>query len=268
MSRLGEFREVKFLLPDPRERGIAEAFGPISRPDHHGDGGCYEVFSLYFDSPRLDCLQDKIEGEEYKVKVRWRCYRAAGDGPDGGWDNHHLEIKLRRRSMVSKRRVALSRDQARRLLDSGIDGGTLERLGLPAAVFGREAPWWGTPLHAVVALRYRRTARLVGCLPGCRITFDRHILATRPDLPWNLDGEHHQTFRHLPIPTVFEIKTDGVVPQTFLEVLRRHDATPVSISKYGLGMGAIDPAFRKGGRRGTLSEEESRLLDWLEKDAR
>lgn len=248
MSRLGEFQELKFLLPAVHEPSVAEAFAPLSQPDHHGDGGRYEVFSLYFDTPRFDCLQDKIEGEEYKLKVRWRCYRTLQGGTDGGWGNHHLEIKLRRRTMVSKRRVSLTADQAGQLLESGIDADILERLGLPTGVFGREAPWWIGALRPAVAIRYRRIARLVGCLPGCRITFDRHILATQPGLPWHLDGEHHQTFWHLPIPTVFEIKTDGAVPQTFLEILRRHDSTPVSISKYGMGMARLQNGFERVAR--------------------
>lgn len=257
MSRPGEFREIKFLLPPGVDTSVAAAFGPVSCPDHHGQDGQYDVFSLYFDTAQRDCLFDKIEGEEYKLKVRWRCYRTGGpdgagspdstgspDGAKGGWGNHHLEIKLRRRELVAKRRVALTSVQAIALLETGIDGSLLERLGLPPAVFGREAPWWKGPMRPAVAIKYRRTARLVDWLPGCRLTFDRGVLASTPGAPWDIDGEPDHTTRRIPVATIFEIKTDGVVPQTFIEILRRFDSTPVSVSKFGLGMTAIPGGAR------------------------
>jgi len=155
--------ELKFQLDTDRAAEIFEWAQARMDPDPHAqdhNNPIYTVESIYFDTPRLDCLRGN--GVNSLPKYRARRY-------DGNLESFFLEEKLRRQQQVWKRRLPCQQDE----LASIVAG---------AASLEGDREWFRLRfrvlrLQPYLVVVYRRLA-LVGASDE-RLTIDRCIDAYR-----------------------------------------------------------------------------------------
>ncbi len=209
--------ELKYLLPGPAAAAALGALRTLCRPDRRYP--CNDVLTIYYDTPELDCLRDKLASHLYKAKLRLRWYEGAGAGADGG---SFLELKFRLGPRRRKLRLETPLE-AGWLRTAALDDRRLERL--PARLRSLELiPPAG--LRPVLTVRYRRR-RFVEPCTGSRVSLDseirtasvnRRLLRTPPRWPLR--------------QTVLEVKNrSGELPPN-LRPLLRLGARRSSFSKY------------------------------------
>ena len=200
-------RELKFVFPNHRARIFREWLDVRCRPDPQFAAG--RIFSIYFDTPEGDLLDEKINSDYLKTKVRLRWYGDWETGkPAGGV---FLEIK---------RRIGSSRKKHRQLLEWPAADVAALALGDPrllavnhlAAAAGYRFP---EPLRPVVCIAYRRRRYLEGSA-GIRICLDQDIAAVQTHPALGAAG------RRPPIADgVFEVKgTAERLPETLAPLIR------------------------------------------------
>jgi hypothetical protein len=163
-------RELKFVLPLPRARIALELLKALCRRDARYPAAI--VSTIYYDTPDLRLLFEKLDSDYLKTKVRLRWYCPIAGA--GGAGTSFLEVKSRVGSMREKARVVAP------LAPDWLDGAELDDPALAAVVgcassLGVELPG---PLLPALLLRYRRY-RFVEPLSGTRVSLDFDIEARR-----------------------------------------------------------------------------------------
>ncbi|MGC3995296.1 MAG: polyphosphate polymerase domain-containing protein [Propionicimonas sp.] len=191
--------------------------------------------STYFDTPALDGFLRAGRGRRRRFKVRTRTYRESGET----W----LEVKTRTaRGETVKDRLPYDLADAGRLTDAGRDFVA----GIVADRAAGEVD--ATALVPVLHTRYRRatvlvTARadrpgqgLVAAPDASRVTIDSGLAWRRPGSEERLS---------LPGEVVVETK-GGTRPSVFDHALWDAGVRPSRVSKYGVGLAALDdlPALK------------------------
>ena len=180
--------EMKYLLNRTQYRQITEAFEGRMKPDIHGKN---TILSLYFDTPDDLLIRRSLEKPLYKEKLRVRSYGIADTDT-----TVFVELKKKYQSVVYKRRIAMSEEEARRYL-----------------------------------LSYDRAAFYAMDNPQFRITFDENILWRDQDitLTTGIGGTPV-----LPADTILmEVKTADAIPLWLVQLLSREKIYKTSFSKYG-----------------------------------
>ena len=85
----------------------------FSHDSHAGTGGCYQVTSLYFDTPDDKALRQKVSGVSRREKFRIRYY-----GEDLSFIR--LEKKIKEGGLCAKRSTRLTAEQVELLLGGRI----------------------------------------------------------------------------------------------------------------------------------------------------
>ena len=176
------------------------------------------VFTVYYDTPTLDCLLEKRNSDYLKTKIRLRWYRVG----DRATDSAFLEVKSRYGSRREKLRVTLpfrSAWQTRGFLDTpslrDVPG-----LLRPEGLAGLD------DYRPVLQVRYRRH-RFIEPQSGLRISLDSDIRAPAVSRAGGLIPNP------LPLPTaVFELKGRRDHFPERLQVLTRLGFRKASFSKY------------------------------------
>lgn len=176
------------------------------------------VFTIYYDTPALDCLAEKRNSDYLKRKIRLRWYRVGDQVTDPAF----LEVKSRIGSRREKRRVpmpfrsawptcgSLDIPSLRRVL------GFLRPAGLAAA----------DDYRPVLLVRYRRR-RFIEPHTGSRVSLDSDIHAPAVSRAVGLAPNP------LPLPmTVFEFKGRRDHLPESLRVLTTLGYRKASFSKY------------------------------------
>jgi hypothetical protein len=222
-------REIKFLLPAETGLEIQVWARSALEPDPSGVGPCgdqYATTSLYYETPGFDVFHQK---ESYgRAKYRIRRY---------GLDQYiFLERKFRTDRLLAKRRTSVP-----------LEG--LERLGEPTADPGWPGFWFHRRvltrgLKPLVQVSYDRTARLGSAPTGpIRLTIDTNLrvlpLPDRAFLPGTglplVEGK-----------CILELKYVQDLPALFKQLIERYAISAGRVSKYRLGLGALDysPSLR------------------------
>lgn len=163
-------RELKFVLPLARAGIARHLLQALSRPDDRYPAAI--VSTIYYDTPDLRLLFEKLDSDYLKTKVRLRWYKPLGG--TGGADTAFLEVKSRVGSFRDKARMAAP--LAPGWLDrADLDDPTLVDVVGRAASLGVELPG---PLLPALLVRYRRH-RFVEVVSGARISLDFDIEAVR-----------------------------------------------------------------------------------------
>jgi hypothetical protein len=228
--------ELKFVVPGPALPSLIQWLGYRLDPDPHGDparGEGYAVSTLYFDTPNYDIFRKSAVYRRSKYRVRRYNSEPVV----------YLEKKSKWNAAVVKRRTPVRLEEFVRL-------GRLEA----------DPDWTGAwfdrrlrkrRLHPVCWVHYERLAR-VGRVRGAaeesmlRVTLDREIvcrpavgLALEPALPGH---------PLLPGQGILEVKAQGMLPGSLVELLDSLELAPAHVSKYGLsaracmeGAGAAAP---------------------------
>lgn len=217
--------ELKYLIPHDIVPAVTAALAEYTYPDPNSNGRHgYRVHSVYWDSPDLRFFWEKIEGEKYRRKLRFRRY---GDLEEEVF----VEIKQRTDRTLQKRRVRWPLERVRSTFNSS------ERLEWTANV--QESPIVSEVvclchqyrLSPRMAISYRRQAFFAIYEPDLRITFDRRVQysATELDLDRTFDVGKYVVDPRL---VIMEIKFNERVPLWLCKVVSSFGFRIVRLSKY------------------------------------
>ena len=176
------------------------------------------IFTVYYDTPALDCLLEKRNSDYLKTKVRLRWYLVG----DHFADTAFLEVKSRIGSRREKRRVTL-RFQPAWPTHGALDVPSLRgvpRLLRPAGIFVPE------DYRPVLLVRYRRH-RFIEPHTGSRTNLDTSICAPAVSRAGRLTPSSHPLRE-----TVFECKGQLDHLPASLQGLTRVGFRKASFSKY------------------------------------
>lgn len=210
--------EMKYLLSRTQYLHITEAFDGRMKPDIHGKS---TILSLYFDTPDDLLIRRSLEKPLYKEKLRVRSYGIADTDT-----TVFVELKKKYQSVVYKRRIAMSEEEARRYL--------LSHTSVMDTQISREIDYCLSHYHNLIPrmlLSYDRTAFYAMNNPQFRITFDENILWRDQDitLTTGIGGT-----AVLPSDTILmEVKTADAIPLWLVQLLSREKIYKTSFSKYG-----------------------------------
>ena len=160
-------RELKFVLAEAQATGALGLLRALCRPDPRYRAA--RVSTIYYDTPGLQLLGEKLDSDFFKLKVRLRWYES--QDPDAA---SFLELKSRVGAMRHKARVATP------LKGRWLDGASLEDRALIdvlalAQPLGTPLPM---PLMPAVVVRYLRH-RFIEPISGARVSLDTGIEAPR-----------------------------------------------------------------------------------------
>lgn len=212
-------RELKFVLPaarGPLARSVVEA---VCKPDVVYPAAT--LSTIYFDTPDLRFLGEKVDSDYLKTKVRLRWYSPIGGGIDGA-ARAFLEIKLRVGDRRRKVRVRTPLTAAA-LTDMPFDDPQLDDVLELARPLGIRIP---ARLLPVLLVRYDRY-RFVETMSSSRISIDMNISAPR--------GYHRLVRDAAPVAlnyAVLEVKGTSTDLPRVLHPLVRMGAHRRSSSKY------------------------------------
>jgi hypothetical protein len=215
--------EFKYVVPERTAREFAAGLEGYAHADPHSGPGGYPVHSVYWDSPELTFFWEKLDGEKYRRKLRFRRYE--------GSDDVFIEIKQRIDRTVQKRRVLWPVERARALFDVGhidpvLESEVDERVVMEALFLCRYHD-----LAPKMAVAYRREAFFGTFETDLRITFDRRIQYD----PHALDlREPFKTGKYMldPDRVVIEIKFNHRVPLWLTKLVQKNGLELQRLSKY------------------------------------
>ena len=215
--------EFKYVVPTGVALEFARDLEGYTQPDPHSGPGGYPVHSVYWDSRGLTFFWEKIDGEKYRRKLRFRHYQ--------GSDDLFVEIKQRVDRTVQKRRVRLPIGRAAALfgggdidprLESEVDDSVLMEALFLCRYHG---------LRPTMAVAYRREAFFGTFESDLRITFDRRLQydSNAADLHRRFETGKYALDPGL---VVIEIKFDNRVPLWLTRLVCRHRLALERFSKY------------------------------------
>lgn len=221
--------EVKYLVDRTTRTALARDLAAFMRPDKYsGPDGCYQVRSLYFDTPNYAAYHEKLDGRAVRHKLRVRAY-----GEDPSQTPHvRLEVKSRYLSYVYKVTVDVSRKDFQEI------DCALRRRSLPpkrflendqnSKEFFRIQRQYN--MEPVILIQYRRQAFERMEINRTRVNFDDQLLATRNlYLLEPLCGSRKLLdYGH----AIFEIKVDNTMPYWLHMLIAKYDLQNEAVSKY------------------------------------
>lgn len=215
--------EFKYLVRVETMQLIVEALAGYVVPDPHSDPERgYPVYTLYWDSPELIFFWEKIDGQKYRRKLRFRSYES---GPA------YVEIKQRIDRSVQKRRLQMPQEDVARLfgrgeIDSELESAVVDPVGQEALFLCRRYD-----LRPTMAVLYRRLAFQGVFEHDLRITFDTRVQYDSRAMDIR---ETFRTGKYAVDPrlAVMEIKFNHAVPQWLIALAARHQIELVRFSKY------------------------------------
>ncbi len=219
--------ELKYLITLQEAERFRHALRAYLLPDDNGETqGCYELSSLYYDSPDLRCYWEKVDGLKFRRKLRIRLY---GDRVPDDDTIVYVEIKQRVDRVTQKRRVALPLCQALRFCDDRemppFD--PQDRLVIEEI----QAFLWHYNLHPTCLVRYNRQALIGSAYDiGLRVTFDTAM--SYQTLPLDLRGRACGMAMFPGGWTIMEIKVNERIPYWLTELVAAHNLRMVRVSKY------------------------------------
>lgn len=209
--------EYKYLVTEEQAKRVLSEMGDALAPDKWGRS---TVTSLYYDTPTYALIRRSIEKPIYKEKLRLRSYgKAHGDS------TVYPEIKKKYKSVVYKRRIALTCDEAEEYMSS------LAPLA-PSTQISREIDYFKehySPLAPSVFISGEREAYYGD--GDLRVTLDRNILCRDIDLTLRSDPYGMAILPEGKI--LMEIKTGGAIPLILTKILTEEKIYRTSFSKYG-----------------------------------
>jgi hypothetical protein len=210
--------ELKYLLPRTHDMFVLRWLEGVAEPERAWPPAL--VVTTYFDSAALDLLDEKVNSDYLKTKVRVRWYAPLDGGPPTG--PAFVEMKSREGATRGKHRAIAEADAAD--LDS-------EPMSTPiwsrlVSDVRRAIPALPPDLAPVMRLAYARHRFLDGT--GARISVDTGILVKEVN-----PGRLHATARPDALPwAVFEYKGQRLDLPAHLGAVARFGARRSAFSKY------------------------------------
>lgn len=210
--------EKKYLVPQDIYDELRRQLEPHMQEDQYG---LHTICNIYYETPDNELIRHSIEKPVYKEKLRLRSY-----GIPVMDSTVFLEIKKKYRSIVNKRRIKLTLQEAYDYLEHDIrpqkDSQILREIDFFLSRY---------PLSRGLYLAYDRIALAGRQDPSFRVTFDQNIRSRRTHMGLE-EGDSGE--RLLPKGYyLMESKIMGATPIWFTEILSNLAIYPVSFSKYG-----------------------------------
>ena len=211
-------RELKFLITEEVARELLKFMADRIHPDAFGKS---TVNSLYYDTPSMRLIRRSLEKPLYKEKFRLRYYGQYNDKT-----KVFAEIKKKYKSVVYKRRIAMSQGETLDFLKNGPNDGQTPTEKEISFFFKRYED-----LKPTMLISCEREAYFDKEDDGLRFTFDRNILYRNYDL--SLESQRYGDPILKNGQVLLEIKTEGSLPLWVCRMLSERKLYKQSFSKYG-----------------------------------
>lgn len=215
-------RENKYRLRYGVQLGLEERLGCLMKLDGNCGENGYCIRSLYFDSISNQDYWDKINGLNYRKKVRLRIY-------NNNEDVVKLELKEKQGIFQRKRSLLLNKEESVNLINQNYDV-LLTKGEFGQYMYGIMKDGLYRPACVV---QYNRKAYIheVG---DTRITFDSNICVTECD--FDIFNENLVLY---PIEAtadiILEVKYNDIILSPIKEIIASVDQTGKAFSKYCKG---------------------------------
>lgn len=210
--------EKKYGITWAQQSILVHRLPLMIRPDENGSAGGYWVRSLYFDSIYDQDYFDKINGLEFRRKIRLRVYSA-------DQENVKLELKQKQGAVQRKRSLLITRQLAGEM----IRGNYFGLLDLDSVLAAELYQMLETGVYRPKCIvEYHRTA-FAEAGNDIRITFDSEIGASHV-----CEDFFKKELSLLPVrkEPVMEVKYNGFLLSSVKQMLDFADVSELAVSKY------------------------------------
>lgn len=211
--------EKKYLLDQKTYEVFKKELDVYMAEDSYG---WHTIRNIYFDTADDALIRTSIEKPKYKEKFRVRCY-----GQPTEDSTYFLEIKKKYNGLVNKRRIPLSREEAKKYLE---EGDAPKETGQ----IYREVDYFFTHygIQPKRYIAYDRLAMFGKDDPDFRVTFDVAIRSPTDNL--TLQSDENTTLLLTPGYYLMEVKISDAMPKWFVDLLSKYGIYNTSFSKYGM----------------------------------
>ncbi len=216
--------EKKYLLDQKQFQQLMESIGAYLQPDEYFES---TICSLYFDTSNHDLIIKSIDKPVYKQKLRLRSY-----GVPKLDDSVFLEIKIKYRGVVSKRRTKIKLKDFYHYYDKQC-AGQHSKLTADIPQISRELDYLFHfyRLEPSWIISYDRKCYRGRDNPNLRITFDQNLRSRSDNL--RLEAGDYGELYFFDQKYVMEIKALDAIPLWLVDTLSRLRIYPASFTKYG-----------------------------------
>jgi len=214
---------------------MRSAMRPYLETDTHsknGEAPGYTVRSIYYDTSRIQCYYEKVEGIKTRKKFRIRGYNAQATG-----SVVYLEIKRKHIDFIAKDRAPLMYSELPELFtERNIDDHILSYGDNGAE---KESArhflyhYFCHRLRPIVLITYDREAYFSKFDDSLRITIDKNL---RSSMFPKLDDlfDESQAISAMRKHVVLEVKFFGGLPAWVLALIEKYSLQRMAISKYAI----------------------------------
>lgn len=226
--------EQKYILTLSQKQALIEELAAYISPDSHGNKGKYKLESLYYDTPDLKFYQEKLDGKQFRKKIRIRRYVRENEIFD---ENSlvFIEIKEKVEQTTLKRRVEMKYSDAKNFLENAIiPSYKTEDKEIIDEIFEIVSK---NKLIPMAITSYDRQAFFGHDKKfGLRLTFDTQVFYQKKSLELNNSDEKEGKIIDEE-KTILEIKVNNEYPDFMQNFLAKNNLAPEKMSKYA---GAIE----------------------------
>jgi hypothetical protein len=235
--------ELKYVIPANQIESLIEDLKPYTELDPNATNkGGYRITSLYFDTVDYQCYWQKLDGTNYRRKLRIRIY----GNSIAPTESCFVEIKEKRDLVTRKRRMDLPYTLAETFCLTG---------DIPDECVGENNQSLVDEIRHIAFSFQMQTACIVSYdrlplnghtdyNPDLRITFDTNMRGRIHDLTLT---SNCQVMRYFMPPTtcIFEVKVNRTVPHWLLGIMSKHHLDSKRFSKYAFTMAQESKALSR-----------------------
>lgn len=211
--------EIKYMITREQKDKLIQVMRLHMKPDSYGRS---EIRNVYYDTDSYRLIRRSIEKPVYKEKLRIRSYGKADCD-----DTVFVELKKKYKSVVYKRRLAMTEREATEWMRTGNVPGKHSQIEQEIEYFRS----YYEGLRPAMFLSYEREAFYSQDGSDLRVTFDDSILARTDGLSLRQDTGGTPLLDSDSV--LMEIKTSGGIPLWMTSFLTQNELYKTSFSKYG-----------------------------------
>lgn len=211
--------EKKYILNKEQYNRLIPELKKYMNEDIHGES---TIRNIYFDTDQYELIRHSITKPYYKEKVRLRSYNKPNKE-----SKVYLEIKRKCDNVVGKRRIEMKLEEFEKYVEDP-NSITTSNMQIKKEL---DYTFKLYNLKPAMYVSYLRTAYYQKDNMDFRATFDSHIVARKENLRLDSDncGEELLKKDHY----ILEIKTLGIIPMWFVNLINELKIRPGNFSKYG-----------------------------------
>ena len=215
--------ELKYLISAAQVKEIQNRLNHMIPLDSHvGDGGIYNIRSLYFDDYNDRCLHENEDGTDPREKFRIRIYNHSPE-------RISLECKRKERGKTLKTSCRLTQEETRKLMRGEALTGISD---MPPVCRKFTLEMMTNRMHPVVIVEYERIP-YVYKNGNVRITLDMNM-SSSSHISGFLDGEVPKRPIMPAGMHLLEVKYDEYLPDFIYHNLQLENLRQTAYSKYYL----------------------------------